>query len=166
MLQGKLASTNQKHYPDLGSGMSSVSNFCACFSDVISWGNRGGIMKCQLFSQAEIFRAVNNRWSLHYVFLKYTCHPIKSYLWSDMISRHWTPRQSSWSWGFADYFSLIMCVWEICCCVRPKSDHGYGLLLSKWNYLQPWMLTKTKEFASFLTLLFPIKNVVTSNFVK
>ena len=33
-------STNQKHYPDLGSDTSSVWNFCARFSDVTSWGNR------------------------------------------------------------------------------------------------------------------------------
>ena len=32
--------TNQKHYPDLGNDASSVWNFCACFSDVISWGNQ------------------------------------------------------------------------------------------------------------------------------
>ena len=36
----KFASNNQKHYPDLGSDASSVWNFCACFSDVISRGNR------------------------------------------------------------------------------------------------------------------------------
>ena len=158
MLQGKFATkiwVVTCHQYGISALVSQIS-FCGETS--------GGIMKCQLFSQAEIFRAVNNRWSFDYVFLKCTCHPVKSYLWSDMISRHWTPRQSSWSWTFADYFSLIICVWEICCCVRPESDHV--LLLSKWNYLQPWMLTKTKEFASFLTLLFPTKNVVTSNFVK
>ena len=32
--------TNQKHYPDLGSDTSSVWNFCARFSDVISRGNQ------------------------------------------------------------------------------------------------------------------------------
>ena len=37
---GKFVSTNQKHYPDLSSDASSVWNFCACFSDVISRGNR------------------------------------------------------------------------------------------------------------------------------
>ena len=31
--------TNQKHHPDLGSDTSSVCNFCAWFSDVISRGN-------------------------------------------------------------------------------------------------------------------------------
>ena len=36
----KFASTNQKHYPDLGSHAALVWNFCACFSDVISRGNR------------------------------------------------------------------------------------------------------------------------------
>ena len=49
---GKFDSPNQKPYPDLGSDMSSVWNFCAHFSDVISQGNRGGFAKCQLFSQA------------------------------------------------------------------------------------------------------------------
>ena len=33
--RGKLASTNQKHYQDLGSDMSSVWNFCAHFSEVV-----------------------------------------------------------------------------------------------------------------------------------
>ena len=37
---GKFASTNQKHYPDLGKDASSVWNFCTRFSDVISRGNR------------------------------------------------------------------------------------------------------------------------------
>ena len=37
--RGKCASTNQKHYPDLGSDTSSVWNFCARLSDVISRGN-------------------------------------------------------------------------------------------------------------------------------
>ena len=32
-------STNQGHYPDLGSDTSSVWNFCACFPDAISRGN-------------------------------------------------------------------------------------------------------------------------------
>ena len=33
--RGKFASTNQKHYPDLGSA-SSACNFSTCFSDIIS----------------------------------------------------------------------------------------------------------------------------------
>ena len=33
-------STNQKHYPDLGCDESSVSSFCARFSEVISRGNQ------------------------------------------------------------------------------------------------------------------------------
>ena len=37
---GKFTSTNQKHYPDLGSDASSVWNFCARFSDVISLANQ------------------------------------------------------------------------------------------------------------------------------
>ena len=32
--------TNHKHYPDLGSAISLVWNFCTCFSYVISWGNQ------------------------------------------------------------------------------------------------------------------------------
>jgi len=44
------ASTNQKHYPDLGSDASSVWNFCALFSDVISFS--GSVAKWWLFSQA------------------------------------------------------------------------------------------------------------------
>ena len=40
MLRVKFASTNQKHYPDMGSEASSVWDFCARFSDVISRGNR------------------------------------------------------------------------------------------------------------------------------
>ena len=46
------ASTNQKHYPDLASHASSVWNFCARFSDVISQGNQWCRRKCRLFSQA------------------------------------------------------------------------------------------------------------------
>ena len=34
------STTNQTHYPDLGSDASSVLNFCARFSDVIWWGNQ------------------------------------------------------------------------------------------------------------------------------
>ena len=37
---GKFASANQNHYPDLGNDMSSVCNFCARFSDVVSPGNQ------------------------------------------------------------------------------------------------------------------------------
>ena len=32
--------TNQKYSPDLASDASSVWNFCACFSDIICWGNK------------------------------------------------------------------------------------------------------------------------------
>ena len=46
--------TNQKHYPDLGSDMSSVWNFAACFSDIISQGNYcKNLANCQLFCQAS-----------------------------------------------------------------------------------------------------------------
>ena len=56
--------TNQKRYPVLGSEASSVWNFCACFSDVISPGNQW----CQLFSQVSIkergFSNKSNSWPL------------------------------------------------------------------------------------------------------
>ena len=56
--------TNQKRYPVLGSDASSVRNFCACFSDVISPGNQC----CQLFSQVSIkergFSSKSNSWPL------------------------------------------------------------------------------------------------------
>ena len=38
----KLASSNQKHYPDLEGDTLSSWNFCACFSDVISLVNKWG----------------------------------------------------------------------------------------------------------------------------
>ena len=56
--------TNQKRYPVLGSDASSVWNFCACFSDLISPGNQW----CQLFSQVSIkergFSNKSNSWPL------------------------------------------------------------------------------------------------------
>ena len=55
--QRKFVTTNQKHYPDLGSDMSSVCNFCALSSRVISLGETGdGVVKCRLFSQGYLFR--------------------------------------------------------------------------------------------------------------
>ena len=48
--------TNQKQYPHLGSDISSVWNFCACFSDVISWGNRWWHRK-----MSSVFSAHHNR---------------------------------------------------------------------------------------------------------
>ena len=47
--------TNQKHYPYLGSDMSSVWNyFSACFSDIISQGKYcKNLANCQLFCQAS-----------------------------------------------------------------------------------------------------------------
>ena len=53
MPSGKFASANQKHYPDLGSDTSSVRNFYVRFSDVISGGTSGGVVKCRLFSRAK-----------------------------------------------------------------------------------------------------------------
>ena len=45
--------TNQKHYPDLGSNASSVWNSCARLSDVIWRETSGSVTKCRLFSQAS-----------------------------------------------------------------------------------------------------------------
>ena len=47
LISWKFASSNQKHFPDLGSDTSSVWNFCANFSDIILWENQ----RCQLFSK-------------------------------------------------------------------------------------------------------------------
>ena len=40
----KIASSNQKHYPDLGSDRSSVWNSCGLFSDIISKGTSGSVV--------------------------------------------------------------------------------------------------------------------------
>ena len=49
----KFTLSNHTHYPDLGSDLSSVWNFCALCSDVISRGNQSdGVAKCLLFSEA------------------------------------------------------------------------------------------------------------------
>ena len=50
----KFASTNQKHYPDLGSGGTSVWNFCIRFTDVNSRGNQWSRRECRLFTQAIV----------------------------------------------------------------------------------------------------------------
>ena len=50
----KIASSNQKHYPDLGSDRSSVWNSCGRFSDIISKGTSGGVRKCGLFLRLYI----------------------------------------------------------------------------------------------------------------
>ena len=45
---GKFASTNQKHYPDLGTDASSVWNFCTPVSTSFCEETSGGIRKCLL----------------------------------------------------------------------------------------------------------------------
>ena len=55
-------STNQKHYPELNSNTSSVWNFCARSSDVISRETSGDVGKGRLFSQATI-NGVRNHFS-------------------------------------------------------------------------------------------------------
>ena len=46
LLNEKFSLTHQKHHPDLRSDVSSVWNFCTCFSDLILRQTRGGITKC------------------------------------------------------------------------------------------------------------------------
>ena len=48
----KFASTNQKHYPDLGSETSSVWNFWARSSDVVSRRNQWWRRECRLLFEA------------------------------------------------------------------------------------------------------------------
>ena len=57
-LEENFASTNQKHYPDLGSDASSVWNFCTRFSDFISRGNQWWHreMSAGLFDWIVLFR--------------------------------------------------------------------------------------------------------------
>ena len=71
-------STNQKHYADLGSNMSSVWNFFAPSSDVISWGSSCGTMISWLFSQANKY---DDLWNFH---VNQTSHYWK--LWQDYLS--------------------------------------------------------------------------------
>ena len=59
-------STNQKHYLDLGNDVSSVGNFCACYSNVVLRGSSGDLAKRRLFSQATTPRA---SCSIYYVLL-------------------------------------------------------------------------------------------------
>ena len=47
--------SQQKHYPDLGSEVTSLWIFCTCFSD---GETSNGVTKCPLFSQATLFTAV------------------------------------------------------------------------------------------------------------
>ena len=52
--------TNQKLYPDRGSDVSSVWNFCARFSNVISRGSHiDGVTKGRLFCQADFICICN-----------------------------------------------------------------------------------------------------------
>ena len=49
--RGNFASTNQKHYPDLGSDASSVWSFALTSQTAFSGENCGGVAKRRLFSQ-------------------------------------------------------------------------------------------------------------------
>ena len=63
---GKFASANQKHYPDLESDTSSVWNYCARFSDVISRETRWGRERSAVFSgRFKTFSLLNNICSLN-----------------------------------------------------------------------------------------------------
>ena len=75
------STTDQKRYPDPGSDVSSVWNFCALFSDVI-WGGGGGEpsgsgAKCRLFSQATGSKAsFESQNKTLWVALRYTSNSI------------------------------------------------------------------------------------------
>ena len=56
VLWKEFASTNRKHYPDLGIDTSSVWNFSSRFSDFTSRGNQCCVAKCRLFCQANLYR--------------------------------------------------------------------------------------------------------------
>ena len=61
----KIVSSNQKHYPVLDSDTSSVWNFYARFSDVISRETNGDVTKCRQFSQAKFYKEMSeNDWPL------------------------------------------------------------------------------------------------------
>ena len=49
---------------------SSLWNFCARFSDVISWETVGGVAKCRLFSQANLESRNPNLMVLLFFFFK------------------------------------------------------------------------------------------------
>ena len=60
--QLKFVSSNQKHYRDLGSDVSSVWNFCTRSSKDISRENQclaGSVAKCRLFAQAIRLREMS-----------------------------------------------------------------------------------------------------------
>ena len=58
MLRGKFDSSNQKHYPDLGSDPSSVNGISALVSQIPFGGETSGsVAKCLLFSQAVSIQA-------------------------------------------------------------------------------------------------------------
>ena len=57
MPRGKFDSTNQNHYPDLGSEASSVSNFSLISQTSLGGENSGSVAKRQLFSQAIKYEA-------------------------------------------------------------------------------------------------------------
>ena len=66
--RGKSASTNQKHYPDLGSHTSSVWNFCARSSDVISLFPHAKLPRFQHVSRNAQTTRNNDPQELHKAF--------------------------------------------------------------------------------------------------
>ena len=58
MLRGKFDSSNQKHYPDLGSDPSSVNGITALISQMpFGRETSGSVAKCWLISQAVSIQA-------------------------------------------------------------------------------------------------------------
>ena len=75
---------NQKHYSDLGSNVTSVRNFCACFSDVISRGNVGCFFRLCKFAfhkMKQLFKRekgkVVNRSSFLHLLVNQSIHTTK-----------------------------------------------------------------------------------------
>ena len=60
--RGKFDSTNQKHYPDLGSDASSVWNFFARFSDVIWGGNQWSRLEMSAVFSRYVTDWVDKTW--------------------------------------------------------------------------------------------------------
>ena len=90
--------TNKKHYPVPGSGTSSLWNFCARFSDVISRETTRDVAKCPLFSQATFFGSniwIKTFWrQSFYFYLIYSKQQYQAmftlYLISDTTGIAWT----------------------------------------------------------------------------
>ena len=70
MPRGKFDSTNQKHYPDLGSDASSVWNSALVSQTSFGGETSGSVAKCRLFSEAsKVPKVMISRVKIHLPFL-------------------------------------------------------------------------------------------------